>query len=54
MGTSRATAYLTYFKGAESEKNWYPSEILSFLPSNLHINMAAKLPILLSRWTIFS
>jgi len=52
MGTSQELAYLIYFKGAESKKNGTQAK-LSFLPSNLHIKMATKLHILLSRWTIF-
>jgi len=45
MGTSRELAYHTIFKGAKSKK-WYPSEIFSLLPSNVHIKMDTKLPIL--------
>jgi len=52
MGTSQELAYHIYFKGAESKKNGTQAK-LSFLPSNLHIKMATKLHILLSRWTIF-
>jgi len=39
MGTRQEPAYLTYFKGAESQKNWFPSKMLSVLPSNLHIKI---------------
>jgi len=41
MGICRESAYLTYFKGAESKKNGTQAK-LRFLPSNLHIKIAQK------------